>query len=150
MHGHAAAATGKILVWGFHKFLENLPTLTLTCRRFLSKVIFVIKKVLVLISQRSKKLTVLEVNGKCIFQIRKKFCDKKYLNTLQFSFYNIFKWILKIKFWNLFFQKKLAFRKNPEKSHACFWKGFKILVKITLKKANTNEVKILQFYLEST
>ena len=103
MHGHAAAATEKILVWGFHKFLENLPTLTLTCRRFLSKVIFVIKKVLVLISQRSKKLTVLEVNGKCIFQIRKKFCDKKYLNTLQFSFYNIFKWILKIKFWNLFF-----------------------------------------------
>ena len=85
-------------------------------------------------------------------KVRKKFCDKKYLNTLQFSFYNIFKWILKIKFWNLFFffQKKLAFRKNPEKSHACFWKGFKILVKITLKKANTNEVKILQFYLEST
>ena len=61
MHGHAAAATGKILVWGFHKFLENLPTMTLTRRRFLGKVIFVIKKVLVLISQWSKKLTALKV-----------------------------------------------------------------------------------------
>ena len=31
-----------------------------------------------------------------------------------------------------------------------FEKVLQILVKITLKKANTNEVKILQFYLEST
>ena len=54
--------TVKILVWGFHKFLENLPTMTLTRKRFLGKVIFVIKKVLVLISQWSKKLTALKVN----------------------------------------------------------------------------------------
>ena len=31
-----------------------------------------------------------------------------------------------------------------------FEKVLQILVKITLKKANTNEVKILKFYLEST
>ena len=67
-------------------------------------------------------------------KVRKKFCYKKYLNTLQFSFYNIFTWILKIKFWNLFF----------------FQKVLQILAKITLKKANTNEVKILKFYLVST
>ena len=36
--------------------------MTLTRRRFLGKVIFVIKKVLVLISQWSKKLTALKVN----------------------------------------------------------------------------------------
>ena len=86
-------------------------------------------------------------------KVRKKFCDKKYLNTLQFSFYNIFKWILKIKFWNIFF---FFFKRNwhseeiPKNHMPGFEKVLQILVKITLKKANTNEVKILQFYLEST
>ena len=62
VHGHAAARAGKILFWGFDKLLENLSAMTLTRRRFLGKVIFVIKNLVLLLYQWSKKLTILKDN----------------------------------------------------------------------------------------